>query len=380
MTTLDDLSPLRRTEFAEAIARLEELLQQGARSFLIGAGCSKCAGLPLTVELTTKALASVKLDADSKLILETIKESFAGAADANIEDYLSELIDFLALAQRREERGATERTVLIGTVRFTADQLRAAATQIKVAIAEVIDCSVSIDTHRRFIRSVHRPLRPGAARSQQVDYLLLNYDTLIEDALALERLSYSDGMDGGVTGWWSPSTFDRDGLAARVLKLHGSINWTDAPDSLPHRVNGRIVADSSAAQQILIWPASTKYRETQFDPFAQLFNRARLCLQPRGNSPIALVTCGYRFGDSHINTEIDRALRGSRGHLTLLAFTSDDAPQGVLSQWLGDRATQNQVLVFANKGFFHGATKITSAENLPWWKFENITRLLEGER
>ena len=51
-----------------------------------------------------------------------------------------------------------------------------------------------------------------------MDYLVLNYDTVLEDALALERVPFSDGLDGGVTGWWNPETFDRGGLAARVLQ------------------------------------------------------------------------------------------------------------------------------------------------------------------
>ena len=132
----------------------------------------------------------------------------------------------------------------------------------------------------------------------------MNYDTVLEDALALERVSFSDGLDGGVTGWWSPQTFDRVHLAARVFKLHGSINWCDFPDDpLPRRLGASLQIEDADNRRILIWPASTKYRETQLDPYAQLADRARKVLRPNKGSQCVLVICGYSFGDAHINIE-----------------------------------------------------------------------------
>jgi len=96
MPTVDDLSSLREPDFAEALKRLEELMTQSRRSFLLGAGCSKCAGLPLTTELTDKTLSNPLLDDAAKGILAALRTHFDGASNANIEDYLSELIDLLA--------------------------------------------------------------------------------------------------------------------------------------------------------------------------------------------------------------------------------------------------------------------------------------------
>ena len=80
------------------------------------------------------------------------------------------------------------------------------------------------------------------------------------------------------------------------------------------------------ARHILIWPASTKYREAQLDPYAQLAERARHVLRPLGGSQCVLIVCGYRFRDAHINLELDRALRESARNLTIVAFTSDNEP------------------------------------------------------
>ena len=382
MTVPDDLSALERKPFAGAVVKFEELLSQGGRAFLIGAGCSKCAGLPLTTQLTENVLSTSALDKTTKDIFAAIRELFAGAADPNIEDYLSELIDLLAIAERRTMRGATQKDIVLAGVQYDELSLRTAADQVKEAIAEVIEKKVSTETHQDFVRALHRPQRPGKSPSSQtVDYLVLNYDTVLEDALALERVTFADGLDGGVTGWWHPQIFDRADVAARVLKLHGSINWCEFPDDpLPRRIGGHLQLPDITARRILIWPASTKYREAQLDPYAQLAERARHALRPRGGSQCVLIVCGYSFRDAHINLELDRALRESARNLTIVAFTSDDEPSGALRKWHEDASVTEQLLVFANRGFFHGAQSAPSSTDLLWWKFENVTRLLGGER
>ncbi len=382
MPTPDDLSPLRQPPFVEVIAAFEELMTQSGRAFLIGAGCSKCAGLPLTTELTSATLQSPTLDALTKEILKAVQAQFDGATDANIEDFLSELIDLLAIAERRAARGATKKHIELNGKEYTDTQLREATEQIKLVIVDVLDKDVTIDTHWRFIKAVHQPIRPGkTAFNHTVDYLVLNYDTLVEDALALEKVPFVDGLDGGVTGWWNPLTFSQDGVTARVLKLHGSINWCEFPDDpLPRRVPKNLSVLESQNRQVLIWPASTKYRETQRDPYAQLAELTRKILRPGEDSQRVLVVCGYGFGDAHINFEMDRALRESAGRLTIVAFSSDNQPCGQLGLWYEDPAVREQVLVFAKRGFFHADESKTTDDDLPWWKFENITRILEGER
>lgn len=382
MTAPDDLSALRDKPFADAVVKFEELLAQSGRAFLIGAGCSKCAGLPLTAELSDRVLTSKQLDNTTREILAALRDLFSGADDANIEDYLSELVDLLAIADRRTSRGATQNVVTLGGNSYGKAQLRTAADQIKRGIADIIEQKVSIDTHQNFVRALHRPIRPGTQPAgQRVDYLVLNYDTVLEDALALERVPFADGLEGGATGWWSPQTFDRDGLSARVLKLHGSINWCElADDPLPRRVGTSLQIPAANERRILIWPASTKYREAQLDPYAQLAERARRVLRPSRGSQCVLVVCGYRFSDTHINLELGRALRESEGRLTIVVFTSDNEPSGQLETWCKDAAVTDQVLVFAKRGFFHGTQSAPTTTDLLWWKFENMTRLLGGER
>lgn len=356
-------------------------MTQNGRAFLFGAGTSKCAALPLMDELTATVLAG-KLDEKSKAAISAVQGEFEGATDSNIEDFLSELVDYLAVAERRAGRGGQSESVSIGDSKFTGSELRAAVEQVKDAIGSAIDVPVPVDTHRRFVSAVHRALRPGKPTpGQVVDYIVLNYDTLVEDSLALERVPYADGMDGGATGWWDSATFEREEIRARVLKVHGSIDWCEiVGDPLPRRLGKNMKAAEGDNHRRIIWPATTKYRETQLDPFAQLSTRMRNVLRPPAGSQCVLGICGYGFNDSHINLEIENALRASERRLTAVVFTADESPAGEVARWRSDPELSEQIVVYAKRGFFHGEVEESADEDLPWWSFEDVVGLLEGGR
>ncbi len=182
-----------------------------------------------------------------------------------------------------------------------------------------------------------------------------------------------------MSGWWSPSTFARHNLDARVFKLHGSINWAEQESSkTPLRIAPHLKKRQQADSKIMIWPASTKYRETQLDPYAKLMEMARKSLNPQDGSQRVLLVSGYSFGDSHINLEIERGLKYSQGNLTVIVFISDPEPMGTLKKWYNDSSINEQVLIFADKGFFHADNVVLSTESIEWWKFENLTKILEG--
>ena len=382
MINIDELSAITAEPFTGAMSKFRELLlSSDGRAFLLGAGCSKCAGLPLTMELTDKVLDSASLDCTSKNILAGVKDIFAESCDSHIEDYLSEIVDLNAITDRRARKGVSKNTIDVGGNQYTGAQLEKASREIKRAIASAIEGQVNISTHQAFVASVHRPIREGRPQPvEPVDYLILNYDTIIEDALAVENIKYADGFNGGASAWWDLDTFEAPGLSARVIKIHGSIDWRQASaEQAPMRFGPSVKMSDGVDQPVLIWPSSTKYREAQLDPFAQLLDLARQALRPKSVSQFLLVVCGYSFGDSHINVEIDKALKESRGKLTIIAFTDSNEPTGLLQEWNNNDEIRENVLIFANRGFFHGEERLTSKIDLLWWKFENLTRILKGE-
>src|SRR5467141_603757 len=117
--TLDDLSPLAQAQFAPIVNNFEQLISQSDRAFLIGAGCSKCAGLPLTSELTNRVTSAIT--GATKDILERLVIDFAGEGSATIEEYMSELVDKIAISSRRAEQRATQSDAIIGGKQFSKE-------------------------------------------------------------------------------------------------------------------------------------------------------------------------------------------------------------------------------------------------------------------
>ena len=378
----DGLAALRKEPFAEIVVQLTKLLSQSKRAFVIGAGCSKCAGLPLMEELTQKVLDALDKAGKAHAILEGLKNNFDGSVGCTIEDYMSELVDHIAIAERRKLRSATAANASINATDYSPDDLAGALIEIKNTIATVIGQSEpEISVHRQFVRAIHQVLQSGkAGQPTRVDYYTLNYDTLFEDALSLERIPVADGFNGGATGWWDAEAYKDGSAQARILKVHGSIDWCmwDS-DVLPRRVRQGLDVGGTR-EPVLIWPASTKYREAQRDPFAKIIEAMRLGLRPTSDTQVVLTICGYSFGDAHVNVELDRALRESDGRLTIIAFTNEDEPKGQLKDWRDDVGVRDQVRIHANRGFFHGTAEERADVDLPWWRFEMLTRLLGGER
>jgi hypothetical protein len=376
----DNLTIFSSPELKEVVQDMRELLSQSRLAFLLGAGCSKSAGLPLMPQLTDEVLEHEKISTETKQLLDKVREFFSGAESATIEDYMSEIVDLLSIAERRTQRGATQSKVSVGDQEKDAAELQTALDEIKQAVSSSIgDKEVDVTTHQQFVRAIHSSLQAGKA-GRGVDYFILNYDTLIEDALGLERVVYFDGFTGAATGWWEPSMFRTDGKAARVFKIHGSIDWCLLEgDSLPRRIRSGIKTES-AKNHVLIYPAATKYQETQRDPFAQMLNHMRQSLCPSEGKEMVLAICGYSFGDSHIDLEIENALYQSEGRLTIAAFVGTEEPEGKLKDWLTDSAISEQIRVYANKGFFHVDKALKLDNDTPWWKFEILARLLGGER
>jgi hypothetical protein len=92
--------------------KIPELLGQPRISFLIGAGCSACAGLPFMSELTRQVCDNLDpaktFDSNQKNAFELlyeIKSRFDGSENVSIEDFLSEIQDIDAILQRQSAKG-----------------------------------------------------------------------------------------------------------------------------------------------------------------------------------------------------------------------------------------------------------------------------------
>lgn len=388
------------------IEDIDKLLSEPRQLWLLGAGISLEAGIPLMYPLTDRVEAILK--GAEQAYYKYIRSQLP--AEGHVEHILSHLGDLIAIANRLKERKYT-----INTTELTVQQIESFHSSIQEAIRETVQWGyrkadttsgkpeeignrdkpiVSNKDHERFVRALFLKRRAGLEHRPPIAIFTTNYDTLIEDSLALSRVSSVDGFNGGSMAFWNPddqlTDFDHPfsgHSGCKLYKLHGSIDWFMSKADIVVRRREWTSYPDSKDGKLLIYPQSTKYLVTQKDPFARLFSALRNALCDSEQS--VLCVCGYSFGDEHINEEIERALRQRGNPLTVLAFVSQaktkDNETGlpdVLNRWLrSSEEFKDRIIVAGKTDIFHGSEKpkftTESGKEFRWWKFQGLTDFLE---
>lgn len=375
----------------ELLEQLDMHLDRPSSHWLFGAGISFGAGIPLMHQLTKEVLDRTKGE-------ELLPEWFAEAQKSlskhsHIEHILSQLGDMATMAARSDEDQLTifgikvPRTEIIDLHnifrRHIAEIVRWGLREEKdgtVTKGSSSEPVVVVDDHLDFITALcSRRLGGLEKRRSAVNIFTTNYDTLLEDAIALARIPYSDGFCGGAVAFYEPSLASVDTGSRIVLtKLHGSIDWT--VDSAGHIVRRRVSdAYPESAEQIMIYPQATKYVAARRDPFAQQFDHFRKVLSRGASDGSTLGICGYSFGDEHINEEIELAMMQPDNKTTILAFIKDitDIPSN-LQAWQKS-PWQERLYIISSTGIAQGdaeAKSLPKEEPHNWWTFQGITRVL----
>lgn len=379
----------------DTLAQLDNLLGASNQSWLFGAGISLDAGIPLMWPLTERVFTNAKDKGEPNDIevLEFVKAQLTD--DSHIEHILSHLGDHRAIADRSKDKH-----VAFGTVTLSVDDLDALHQRILAWIAETIRWGykpaklggapeeigtreipiVVIKHHAAFVSALFNRNQAGIAeRRRAVRLFTTNYDTLLEDALALGGFSYWDGFSGGAVAYRShrygdeePNLRDR----AHVIKLHGSIDWHLGEDDRVWRVRDGDLYPKKVSR-VLIYPQSTKYLATQRDPFAAQFDLFRRSLGAREENVFA--TCGYSYGDEHINQEIELTLQRPENKTTILAYSQKLNP--TLEKWRKG-PWGKRVYVIAEDGLYVGGdgphAPPTAGVKRDWWTFAGVTKMLNS--
>lgn len=393
------------------IEDLAQLCSHGQQIWLLGAGASLEANLPLVSGLTQRVQTIL---ADTPFEQEAHPNSTIGhlidglradiGAHATIEDILDHLADHLSIARR-----SAGQCVLVKMVKpdgelqmenFTFPELQSVHQYILQTIRDTLrwgyvhsekpeNCRegtpenpiLQIQHHLSFVDVLFGVLRAGRElRMQPIEFFTTNYDTLIEDALALCAISYTDGFSGGAVAHWRPSALSRSDseapeIKAKVTKIHGSIDWTRLGDN----VIRRRISDSypEGETDLLIYPQALKYELTKREPFDTLFNQFRKSLHRR--SPQVLFSCGYGFGDEHVNQEILLALNETDSQLTLVIFSKKR--DGAAAEWQ-TREFGERIYMVTEDGIWRGQDgpylQPPDDRLHTWWTFSGMTAFLRN--
>lgn len=315
------------------INQISELIDSSSRqNWLFGAGISCDANIPLMYPLTNKV--SSDLSDRSKKLFDNIMLELKDNPKPHVEHVLSHLGDLIAISERMKKGELT-----ISSETFTLEEMSQCYKDVISSIVETIrygynssntgtinEPIIIIDHHLKFIEALFSNRSNLESRSI-INFFTTNYDTLLEDALAINKHFVIDGFNGAAIGYWNGEhSFEEQASSVnkfKVYKLHGSVDWYN--DSNYGLIRCRYgVNYLKDVDNVLIYPQATKYIETQKDPFATLFKEFRSELNY--STPNILVVCGYSFGDNHINNEIEFAMKSRVNSTTVIAFvqTSND--------------------------------------------------------
>ena len=376
----------------DLLEQLDSHLSSPSQSWLFGAGISRNANVPLMSELTVRVRAKAE-GSPHKVVLDTLFNDLPDGS--HIEHFLSHLSDYATLAER-----AKADEITVGNAKIKASALPVAHKEVVKWIAETVRWGyraadagepevigsfngpiVTIDGHKAFVQALFKTAQAGLHdRRGPIRLFSINYDTLLEDALALNAVPCWDGFSGGAVAFRNYHFGEEPpaaGYRAHVIKLHGSIDWYLGDDGKVWRVRD---GDAYPAKtgRVLIYPQATKYVGTQRDPFATQFDLFRRTLSTQADNVLAV--CGYSFGDDHINQEIESAMIAPNNRTTMLVFYSEGAgwPE-CLSRW---RASPwgKRLYIATQKGIYVG----TEGPSHPpadgkahdWWTFAGVTKLL----
>lgn len=383
-------------DFDSITEELKKQLDCSRQNWLFGAGISFNSNIPLMYPLTMRVMKIIETSSNpkDKEIIKLLTNELD--VESHIEHYLSHIGDLIAIAARSKLKTAT-----FQSVSFTKDELLNLHKSIISAIGDTIrygysikgaietignsiEPIVEIEHHIKFVQAIYSNRANLTSRSK-LTFFSTNYDTLLEDALGLEKFTVVDGFSGGAIAYWNPQ-FEFQNLNSSpnkclLYKLHGSIDWQrdDNKELVRTRYGTKYLANKS---DIMIFPQATKYVETQKDPFSYLFNGFRNALNSDDDN--ILITCGYSFGDDHINSEIEAALSLGNNRTTLIAF-AEEKPEGAivvnktLDAWLNDSIFGNRVYVAGKKGMYYNSTtpiKPTIDIDLFGWTFSGLTNFI----
>ena len=143
-------------------------------------------------------------------------------------------------------------------------------------------------------------------RKYAVEIFTTNYDYLFEIGLESLDVPYYDGFTGSFEPFFNASSlegFDYLPNQTKLWKIHGSLGLQEINSGFGNKIVRK--GSGSEAQGLLVYPSMLKYSNSKKMPYAAYMDRLHGFLK---QPDAVLFTCGYSFGDEHINERILSAL------------------------------------------------------------------------
>ena len=281
--------------------------------FLFGAGSSFATGVenvfvPAINEMTTVIVDSIESHSPefAAAVTQIRAETESSDLDFTIESFLS------TIEAKRAVIGAG---TLNGLDSIAFGNL---ADLVKANVVKLVSVHEKLPPEGR-TKLAHARLASWISKARRrfpSEIFTTNYDYLFEIALEDSGIPYFDGFSGSYEPFFCPEAVEDVEAYPHLVKLwkmHGSLGWT-----YRERDKAVIRNNNATAESILIYPSHLKYNTTKKQPYVGLIDRLCAFLQ---QDDAVLFTCGYSFGDNHINERIVTSLRrGGNSHIIAMYF------------------------------------------------------------
>lgn len=306
---------------SEYIRGIQQILISDKKKigFLFGAGSSlskkneKSLTVPAIGEMTKQIIQTVgKVNAKYKNALSEI-ENELGKENFNIETILSNI---------------EQKSIFIGNGtlnKLTKDDFDKLIIEIKKNIRNIVSVHdsdgkiVGKETVSELVHSDFANWIGQAERKFPIEIFTTNYDFLFELGLEFKEVPYYDGFCGSLRPFFNTESVEDLSFLSnqtKLWKIHGSLGWHYEKES------EKILRVSPSDDDILIYPSTLKYKDSKKQPYESLLDRLSNFLKQDDS---ILITCGYSWGDEHINSRIVSALKtNSTSHVVGLIFDKFD--------------------------------------------------------
>jgi len=307
---------------AEYIRGIQQILISDKKriGFLFGAGSSlakkseKSLIVPAIGQMTSEIIAKVgEVEKKYKKALKEIEKEL-GKDNFNIETILSNLeqkATFIGGGSLNSLNKKDFENLIVEIKKNVREMVSVHKVESdKIASNDIVNELVHTD-FANWIRQ--------AERKYPIEIFTTNYDFLFELGLECNEVPYYDGFCGSLRPFFNPESVEDFSFLVnqtKLWKIHGSLGWHYDKDT------EKILRVFPDDNDILIYPSSLKYKDSKKQPYESLLDRLSNFLK-QGDS--ILITCGYSWGDEHINSRIISSLKtNTTSHVIGLIFDKVD--------------------------------------------------------
>jgi hypothetical protein len=363
---------------SEYIRGIQQILISDKKKigFLFGAGSSlakkndNSLTVPAISKMTSEIVEEVgKINPTFKTALEAIKESL-GEKNFNIETILSNLEQKFSFIGK-EKLHSLDKNGFADLIKEIKKGVREKVSVHHISLCDINSKKefrqiVTKDIVSELVQTDFANWIGQAERRFPIEVFTTNYDFLFELGLEHREVPYYDGFCGSLRAFFNPESVEDFSFLSKqtkLWKLHGSLGWHYDTDT------EKILRVSPDDDDILIYPSTLKYKESKKQPYESLMDRLSNFLK---QDDAILITCGYSWGDEHINSRIISALKtNTTSHVIGLIFDKYKDDKGTIKYSLNQNSKLTKIGMDNPKISIYGGRSAVIGCNFGEWTLKS---------